>query len=199
MKAENVVEKDPGTEGESRAQAIAAMIRQESEAGQLISDSEIFRRAADQHLLPSPGPDPAEEAGKLIEEVVSGREDLHELSPPEGSRHYYSSNFMTQAYALILLQKQGDPLRLIAETVRQNSALYPRPVPLDIFTPPPFGLTRQEILNHLERMAAAEEYRDIASTTTSTSRVFLYSNLYLEPEHASMLAEWLDVGQAKNP
>jgi len=106
---------------------------------------------------------------------------------------------MTETYAMILLQKQGDPLRLIAETVRENSAVYPRPVPLDIFTQPPFDLTRQEVLNDLERMAAEDEYRDIVPTTTSASRVFLYSTLHLEPEYASMLAEWLDVGQFNNP
>ena len=48
-------------------------------------------------------------------------------------------------------------------------------------------------------MGGEEEYRDIVSTTTSTSRVFLYSTLHLEPDHASMLAEWLDVGQSNNP
>ena len=106
---------------------------------------------------------------------------------------------MTGAYAAILLQKQGDPLRLIVETVRQNSADYPRPVPLDIFTQSPFDLTQQGVLNDLERMEAMEEFRDIARTTTSASSVFLYSTLYLEPEHASMLAEWLDVGQFDNP
>ena len=100
---------------------------------------------------------------------------------------------------MILLQKQGDPLRLIAEIVRQSSEVYPRPVPLDIFTQPPFDLTHQEAQNRLERMAAEKEYRDIAVTTTSTSRVFLYSTLHLETEHASMLAEWLDVGQFNNP
>jgi hypothetical protein len=36
-------------------------------------------------------------------------------------------------------------------------------------------------------------------TMTSASSVFLYSTLYLEPAHASMLAEWLDVGQFDNP
>jgi hypothetical protein len=48
-------------------------------------------------------------------------------------------------------------------------------------------------------MAAEEEYRDILPTTTSASRIFLYSTLHLEPEYASMLAEWLDVGQFNNP
>jgi len=194
-----VVETNIGKEGEAAARAIATMIRQSSEASQLIAESEILRRMADQHLLISQAADPAEEVGDILKKVVDGSEDLHELAAQDGSRRYYSSHFMTETYAMILLQKLGDPLRLIAETVRENSAVYPRPVPLDIFTQPPFDLTRQEVLNDLERMAAEEEYRDIVPTTTSASRVFLYSTLHLEPEYASMLAEWLDVGQFNNP
>ena len=199
MKAENMVETNMVKEEEAAARAIAAMIRQSSEASQLIAESEILRRVADQYLLPSPAADPAEEVGNNLKKVVDGSEDLHKLLAQDGSRHYYSSHFMTEAYAMILLQKQGDHLRLIAETVRKNSAVYPRPVPLDIFTQLPFDLTLQELLNDLERMAAEEEYRDIVPTTTSASRVFLYSTLHLEPEYASMLAEWLDVGQFNNP
>ncbi len=130
---------------------------------------------------------------------MQANEDLHELAAQDGSRAYHSSKFMTGPYALILLQKQGDPLRLIAESVRKDCALYPRPVPLDIFTQPPFDLTPQAVLEYLERMSQKEEYRDIMPTTTSTSRVFLYSILYLESDYASMLAEWLDVGQFNNP
>ncbi len=199
MKAGNVVERNIVKEEEDAARAIAAMIRQSSEASQLIAESEILRRMADQHLLISQAADPAEEVGDILKKVVDGSEDLHELAAQDGSRRYYSSHFMTEAYAMILLQKLGDHLRLIAETVRENSSVYPRPVPLDIFTQPPFDLTHQEVLNDLERMGAEEEYQDIVPTTTSASRVFLYSTLYLEPEHASMLAEWLDVGQFNNP
>lgn len=199
MKVPNMVETNIGKEREVAAQAVAAMIRQGSEAGQLIAESEILRRVADQHLLTLPALDAAEEAGRILRKGLDGGEDLHELIAQDGTRRYYSSHFMTEAYATILLRKQGDPLRLIAETVRENSAAYPRPVPLDIFTQPPFAFTRQEVLNYLERMAAEEEYRDIVPTTTSASRMFLYSTIHLEADYASMLAEWIDVGQLDNP
>jgi len=180
---------------EGVAQAIVSMIRQESEAGRLISGSEILHRMADQSRLPLQ----EEEFVNHLKNVLGANEDLHELAVGSGPPYFYSSLFMTGAYAMILLQKQGDPLRLIAETVRHNSADYTRPVPLDLFTQPPFDLTRQEVLNDLERMEAMEEYSDIAMTMTSASSVFLYSTLYLEPGHASMLAEWIDVGQFDNP
>jgi hypothetical protein len=199
MKTENVIVTILEKERENIVQAIASMIRQSSEANQLLSESEILRRVADRHLLTRQPADLANEVGNIIKKVVDGSDDLHQISARDGSWRYYSSHSMSEAYAMILLQKQGDPLRLIAENVRQNSAVYPRPVPLDIFTDPPFDLTRQEVLSYLEQMAAEEEYRDIVTTTTSASRVFLYSTLHLEPEYASMLAEWLDVGQFDNP
>ena len=184
---------------EAAAQAIVGMIRKSSEAGQLISESEILRRLLDQQLLISPAGDQPDEARTILEKALVGNTDLNNIAAQEGSRYFYSTHFMAEAYAMILLRKQGDSLRFIAEIVRQNSEVYPRPVPLELFTKPPFDLTQQELLDRLKRMAAEEEYRDIVTTTTSASRMFLYSTHYLETDHASMLAEWLDVGQANNP
>jgi len=182
-------------------QSVADMIRHSSEAGELILESEIVHRLIDQHLITSEAADldPKKKAESILGEAIDGSEDLYQLGNRDGSRHYYSSLFMTESYARILHQKESNHLQLIAEIVRQNSAVYPRPVPLDMFTQPPFELTHEEVLNDLERMAAEEEYKDIVRTTTSGFRVFLYSTQHLEPEYASMLAEWLDVGQFDNP
>ena len=128
MKAETGLEMNALGQMESIALAIAAMIRQESEAGRLISGAGILHRLADQVRCPLQ----TEEFGRILSKTADGNEDLHELAAGDGPRHYYSSLFMTGAYAAILLQKQGDPLRLIVETVRQNSADYNRPVPLDL-------------------------------------------------------------------
>jgi hypothetical protein len=48
-------------------------------------------------------------------------------------------------------------------------------------------------------MADQKEYQDIQQTTTSIGTVFLFSTLYLEPDYATFLAEWIDVGQVNNP
>jgi hypothetical protein len=180
---------------ESLAQSVVSMIRQESRTGRLIADTEIFRRLSDSNRSSLQ----AEECECILKKATDEEEDLGELVAGDGSRHYYSSQFMTGSYALILLERQGDPLRLIANSVRKNSADYPRPVPLNLFTQAPFDFTLRDVQDILERMSALEEFRDIARTTTSASSVFLYSTLYLEPGHASMLAEWLDVGQCDNP
>ena len=198
-KTENEIEVNAEEKEGGASQAIVALIRKASESGELISESEICRRAVEEPLVPSPAEDPAEEIGNILKKLVEESEDLHELSAPDGSRDYYSSTFMTEAYARILSLKRGGPRQLIAEIVRQNSAFYPRPLPLDTFTHQPFNLKSQEVINVLEKMQEEEEYLDIASTTTSSPRVFLYSTLHLDPDHAAMLAEWLDVGQFENP
>ena len=195
-KSESVVKSKSLKETDPAACALAAIIRQSSEAGRLISESDILRRSEDEHVFPSSDGRRAEE---VLRKLVLEGEDLHELAAENGSRFYYSSRFMTSDYAGILLYKEGDPLRLIAEIVRDNSKIYPRPVPLDLFIQPPFELSRQEMAAHLDRMAKEEGYGDIAAVTTSQSSVFLFSTLHLDPDYASMLAEWLDVGQSNNP
>lgn len=181
----------------AEADVIAAMIRQWSKSGRLISELELCRQFIEGHQSPFLGREA--EMQSTLAEALQQHDDLHELRVEDGARYYYSSQDMTQGYASMLLQKQGDPARLLAEVVRENSVSYPRPVPLDMFTHPPFDLTHEQVLDCLERMSGREEYRDIASTTTSASTIFLYSTLHLEPEHASMLAEWFDVGQGENP
>jgi hypothetical protein len=192
---------ETGTEGKEKSvpHIIAAMIRQSSEGGRLIAESEIVRRSADQHLLVSKEEGWMEEVGGILKKLLEENEDLHELAGQDGSRSYYSSHFMTETYSKILLGKRGNPIRLIAEIVRQNSEFYPRPVPLDTFTQPPFDLSPEEVLKDLEQMNGVGEYGDIVPIETSTSRVFLFSIRHLEPEHAAMLAEWIDVGQHSNP
>ena len=106
---------------------------------------------------------------------------------------------MTGSYALILLHKEEDPLQLIAEIVRQNSRDYPRPVPLDIFSVEPFGMTAHEVSDCIQKLTEDNAHTDILVIETVTSRKFLYSARYLEPAHAALLAEWYDVGQANNP
>jgi len=125
---EDMVETNMVKEEETAARAIP-MIRQGSKPGQLISESDIIRRLADQHLINSQAADPGEVVGIILKKVVDGSEDLHELAAPDGSRSYNSSHFMTEPYAKLLLPKQGDCLQLIAEIVRRNSEVPPARTP----------------------------------------------------------------------
>jgi hypothetical protein len=179
--------------------AIAKAIRERSKAGQLIQFEEISTELTRQGLLKLEVADERFHFEAFLREAVENNEDLKEISSRDGEPYYYSAQSLSEAYARILIRKEENPLLLMAEIVRENSATYPRPVPLDLFRESPFDLTQEEILECLKKMGDQGEYQDISQTTTSIGTIFLYSNQHLDPGYASMLAEWLDVGQVNNP
>jgi hypothetical protein len=192
---------EPNGQGrESALLAVVELIRKESGHGRFVLAKEALSEIRRRGLLDQEkeeGPDV--ESDTLLQEALERTEDLRQAIGKDGASRYYSSKAMTDAYAGILILKEEDPLHMMAEIVRENSALYPRPIRLDAFTASPFDLTREEVLVCLQRMAGQEEYRDIATTQTSIGTDFLYSTRHLEPDYAAMLAEWYDVGQSKNP
>ncbi|MDH7501067.1 MAG: hypothetical protein QHH30_11875 [candidate division NC10 bacterium] len=127
------------------------------------------------------------------------REDLEEIPGPDGLPRYFCSTYLTPAYAAMLIERQRDPLSLLVQTVREHSLLYPRPVPLHLFQNPPFAMSEEEIQRCLQEMKDLDSCQDIAQIITSIGSVFLYSTRHLDPDHASLLAEWLEVGQCNQP
>jgi hypothetical protein len=178
--------------------AVTDFIRRRSEAGLLVTAEEIYGEFLRMGILTEKENQPAE-LEAFLKKTVKQNEELKEVLDGKGLSHYYSVQSMAETYARILIQREGDPLLLMAEVIRENSQRYPRPVPLNIFEDAPFELTPEQILFCLKKMADEKEYQDIEQTTTSIGTVFLYSRQYLEPDHAAMLAEWLDVGQSNNP
>jgi hypothetical protein len=178
---------------------IAESIRRKSQAGQFASKHEIFQELLKQGILKGDREESQRLFQEILEETLNRHEDLEKLPDKGKGLHFYSSQFMTESYTRILLQKETDLLFLIAEVVRENSAVYPRPVSLDLFRDSPFHLTQDELQATLQQMAREEGYADIKQTTTSAGNVFLFSSLHLGPSYASMLAEWFDVGQFNNP
>jgi len=183
---------------EAASQAAIQVIRNRSGQGQLATEEDILDELVALNLLESPPADVPTALAQILS-AAAGNGDLKEIQDQEGRKRYYSSQLMTETYARLLVRKEGDPLELIAEIVRENSSLYPRPFPLGAFERSPFDMTRDEILQCLNQMAGLEAYRDIARTTTSAGNAFLYSTSYLEPDYAGTLAEWIDVGQYDNP
>ena len=182
-------------------QSVAAdLIRENSKAGKLVLPEEIVHALhAKYGLTLVSGGEPDGGFSTILQETMKQQGDLRKIPGHDGYSRYYSEQYMTVAYARLLVQKEGDPLVLIAETVRENSKIYPRPISRDTFKNEPFALTEEEIVTCLEKMKAGDQFNDIAQTVTSEGVVYLYSTLHLDPDHASMLAEWVDVGQYRNP
>ena len=188
-----------GRDREFAAREMAEIIRRKSELGKLVSLDEIFRELLDRNLLKGDDDQAQNRFGVMIGRALEENKDLVKLHPEGEKPLFFSSQFISESYAKMLIQKRLNPLLLIAEIVRENSLTYPRPVPVDIFRESPFNLTQEEILECLRQMGNQKEYQDIVQTTTSIGTIFLYSNLHLDPGYASMLAEWVDVGQVNNP
>ena len=176
---------------------IAQIIRERSETGQLVQFEEIWTELTGQGIVKSEVADQRSLLEAILSEVVAENEDLREIPGAQGIAYFFSTRSLSETSAEILIRKEESSL--IAEIVRENSAIYPRPVPLDFFRESPFDLTQEEILDCLGKLGEQGEYQDIAQTTTSIGTVFLYSSRNLDPVYASMLAEWFDVGQINNP
>lgn len=178
---------------------IVRIIREKSATGEFAQPEEILAQLIGQGLLKSGDADERSHFEAVLEEVVDKNEDIKEISGSDGIPCYYSALSLGETYVRILIQKKENPLSLMAEIVRENSSIYPRPVPLDIFKESPFDFTHDELLVCLKKMAEQREYQDIAQTITSIGTIFLYSTQHLEPDYASSLAEWVDVEQINNP
>lgn len=201
------------------AERAAALIRERSAAAELISGAELRALLAAENLAVTYATQEgnAGEAGAaMFTPLLEGNGDLREITEGDycpqiseadscpqitgtGTPFYYSSLYLTEAYARLLVHKRAGPRQLIAATVREYSGAYRRPLTVEMFTQPPFLFTAEEIRTCLDLMAQTEGYEDIAATSASTGGIYLYSTRFLDEDHAAMLAEWLDVDQAANP
>lgn len=178
---------------------VTEFIRKKSKAGQLVSLEDIAQILGEE---PTSRPDREEESKEaLITTIREARKlngDLWEAQGPKGP-HYYSRLTLSDAYAKLLIQKEGDTLLFMAETIREYSKIYPRPLAKEAFRDSPFDLTDEEISICLKKLSEEGQFQDIGITQTSLGNDYLYSTRHLEEDHASMLAEWIDVGQYQNP
>lgn len=172
---------------------IANLIRAKSAEGELTTSADIEAEFADT----SEGElEPMEDH---IHDALLRHDDIRAISCDSGNRFYYSERSMTGTYANVLALKAQGPLLMMAEVIRENSRVYPRPVPVSLFQCSPFSLNEDRIVPTLDEMKQSASYRDIEQVTTSAGNVFACSTDYLNRDHAAMLAEWADVGQAENP
>lgn len=194
MDSERIAVPDLEEKEEALYSLTADAVRNRSQEGNLTFGEEILRILGAQQEQACEG-----RFEDIMAETMIRNADILSIPGHDGLPCYYSTIHMSEPYARLLVRKEGNPLVMLAETVRENSRMYPRPIRRDTFKDSPFNLTDQEMSVCLQKMIEGGEYGDIAQTTTSEGTIFLYSTLYLEPDHASMLAEWVDVGQHKSP
>jgi len=133
---------------------------------------------------------------------ISEKEEFADIKKIDGSKgiYLYSELSMTNNYANMLARiEDKDLLKAIAETVRNESRIYPRPTSSKLFTSSPFSIKKEELSDILSQLKAKEEYKDICETTASNGTIYLYSNKYMTKGHAQALTEWIEVLQYQNP
>lgn len=115
--------------------------------------------------------------------------DLELLQGPK-SLYVYSSRHMSGAFARIQTRvRDKDAKATIAESVREESKIYPRPALRAQFLGEPFFLSEEEINHALEEMRDSEEFRDIQSCVTTDGTEYFYSEHYLTRAHALSIVD----------
>ena len=171
---------------------ISKHIRNKSSQGNIVEISEL--KAMDLELS-------EEEIDEKVEILKSDDQfnDIRILSGEEG-RYIFSDDSMTKKYATMMAKVEEDNLKeLIAETVREDSKIYPRPTDIKVFKKSPFYL-EDEVLNEvIDQMVEEENYKDINKVVASNGALYLYSNAHMEEDHAIGLTEWVEVIRKEIP
>ena len=126
--------------------------------------------------------------------------DIRSLTISTGAVYLFSEKYMAPGYATLLGRAAAkDPLATIAETVRDNARIYPRPTSLKTFEETLFDINPAELSALIERILASPDHTDIKKAVASNGAVYLYSTTYMAEGQAQYLAEWDAVGKDANP
>jgi hypothetical protein len=93
----------------------------------------------------------------------------------------------------MIRSQANDPTFLIAQTVRDNARIYPKPTSLEFFDCEPFCLGFDDVAAHVKTIAKDPAYADIKPVTVSNGMVYLYSDKFLSQAQAQAMAQWVEV------
>ena len=97
------------------------------------------------------------------------------ITAPDGAEYLYFKPLMSHSYARILAVKDNAEA-LVCDQIRENSRIYPRPVPSQMFLEAPFDFDVPTLECLLQSIGRKEENKDIKFTQTSSGTIFLYSD-----------------------
>lgn len=172
------------------AQEVAELVREQSKTEGTLTP--VGSLEVDGKLLESI------EQKELIGQVLAEKQcrDIRLMRTSAGAAYLYSSAHLSDSYARILLRVEEDnPYETIASTVREESEVYPRPTPVDMFRQPIFGLDPDRVEQLVQEMLQLAQYGDVKLLQASTGALYLYSERHLDGEWAQSLVEWEEVGK----
>ena len=107
-------------------------------------------------------------------------QDIKSLVGPTGIAYLYSDTYMTDNYAALVARVEAkNPYATIAETVREESRIYPRPTKVEYFYAPVFQIESGQMEMIIEALLKKPEYADIKKIVASTGGIYLYSDQYM--------------------
>jgi len=154
-----------------------------------------------QDLLEEPLSLDMEEVKAKVEELQKDEDYADIKIIRSGNKPYFFSNkFMTKNYAVLLAHiLEKDLLSMIAETVREEAKIYPRPTDIRLFSRGPFFLSHEEVNETLKQIKNRIDFADIKEVKASNGALYLYSEKFMNNTYAKSLAELVEVIQPENP
>jgi len=128
-------------------------------------------------------------------------EDIKTVTAATGKQFFYSTRHMSDYYAVLLSRVAAhDPCATIAETVRDESRIYPRPTCVLLFREKLFGMNEADLKEVVGKTLQRPEYCDLKMMVhPATGGVYLYSSQYMDGDTAFALMDWQEVGKDANP
>jgi hypothetical protein len=128
--------------------------------------------------------------------------DIAQATAAGGAVYYHCDTHLTGSYAVtLLLAMAGDHLATIAETIREDSRLYPRTTNVTIFRDQSvYGVPPGDLETVLWHLVRKPEYADIKRIVHPVTRaIHMYSGTYINDDSAWSMMDWEEVGRANNP
>lgn len=115
------------------------------------------------------------------------------------SYYLYDSAAMTDSYARwAFLAAEDDPVATFVECVREESAVYPRPMARATLANDPLRLDAAAVEEAFTAALAQGRAEDIERLEASNGDVYFFSTRFLTPVRAQALAEWDAVERKRN-
>lgn len=115
------------------------------------------------------------------------------------SYYLYDCAAMTDSYARwAFLAAEDDPIATFIECVREESAVYPRPMARATLANDPFRLDAAAVEEAFTAAVAQGRAEDIERIEASNGDVYFFSTRFLTPLRAQALAEWDAVERKRN-
>jgi len=135
-------------------------------------------------------------------ERFAEQSDYQDIVAIKGNQdnYFYSTCSMANNYAktLVLLIEQ-DSCNVIAEAVRFECQVYPRPYKKQMLRYMPYCFSEEQIEAALMLMEGDPAFQDIQQVLPSNNEPYLFSTLSMHYGKAKGLCEWFEVEQHQNP